>query len=353
MDTVANRTLRTADDLVTAELVSRDAAGALSAVAERYATAIPPAILELIHTAASRVAITRQFVPAVEELFTTPDELTDPIGDQIHSPVKGIVHRYPDRALLMPTLVCPVYCRFCFRREIVGPDGGALNAAQLAEALNYIQRTPEIWEVILTGGDPLILSTRRISEILTALDEITHVKIVRVHTRVPIATPQRIDADLVAAMASISKPVYAVLHCNHADELTADVANACARFVNSGIPLLSQTVLLRNVNDSIDALEALMRALVALRIKPYYLHQLDFAPGTSHFRVPLEEGQALVKELRGRLSGLAQPTYMLDIPGGAGKVPLTPTHTSKSDVGFISVESPDGQIHPYPPPVRH
>ena len=353
MDAVAKRTLRTPDDLVTAGLVSSGAAESLSVVVDRYSTAIPPAVLDLIRTSPSPDVITRQFVPSIEELRTAPEELNDPIGDRSHSPVKGVVHRYPDRALLMPTLVCPVYCRFCFRREIVGPDGGALTTAQLGEALTYIRRTPEIWEVILTGGDPFILSTRRITEILTALDEIPHVKVIRIHTRVPIATPQRIDVEFVAAMASISKPVYVVIHCNHASELTTDVANACARFADSGIPLLSQTVLLKNINDSVDTLEALMRALVTLRVRPYYLHQLDLAPGTNHFRVPLEEGQALVKSLRGRLSGLAQPTYMLDIPGGAGKVPLTPSHTNTGNVGARAVESPDGQIHIYSPPIPH
>jgi lysine 2,3-aminomutase len=353
MDAIAKRTLRTPEDLVSAGLISADHAASLAPVADRYATAIPPALLELIHTTPDPDPLTRQFVPSAAELDTYPEELGDPIGDQGHSPVKGVVHRYPDRALLIPTLVCPVYCRFCFRREVVGPDGGALTAAQLDAALAYIRNTPKIWEVILTGGDPLILSTRRISVLLAALDKIPHVKVIRVHTRVPIATPHRIDAKLVAAMKSISKPIYIAVHCNHAAELTPNTAKACAQFIDAGIPVLSQTVLLKGVNDSVEALETLMRALVALRIKPYYLHQLDLAPGTNHFRVPLEKGQELVRGLRGRLSGLAQPTYMLDIPGGAGKVPLTPNHTSKGDGREISLESSNGQIHPYKPPAQH
>lgn len=353
MDAIAKRTLRTPDDLLSAGLISPDQITALSRVADRYATAISPSVLDLMRSAADPEPLVRQFVPSVKELHTAPEELNDPIGDRNHSPVKGIVHRYPDRVLLMPTLVCPVYCRFCFRREAVGPEGGALSAAQLEAAFAYIRETPKIWEVILTGGDPLILSARRLSEILAALDDIPHVKIIRIHTRIPIAAPHSIDAALVSALKNVSKPVFVAIHCNHSTELSPDVANACARLVDAGIPLLSQTVLLKGINDSAETLEALMRSLVELRIKPYYLHQLDLAPGTSHFRVPLEEGQALVKSLRGRLSGLAQPTYMLDIPGGAGKVPLTPNHISEGRQGAAVVESPDGTVRPYAPPAPH
>lgn len=352
MDVLAERTLRTPEDLFDAGFISASDVAPLSAVAGRYATAIPPALQGLIRAAPNPSPISRQFVPSTRELRTAPEELKDPIGDQNHSPVKGLVHRYPDRALLMPTLVCPVYCRFCFRREVVGPDGGALSAAQIDDAIAYIRDTPEIWEVILTGGDPLVLSTRRILELLTALDEIPHVKIIRIHTRVPIAMPHRIDAELIATMKAISKPIYVAVHCNHAAELTLDAAGACAQFIDAGIPVLSQTVLLKEVNDSVEALETLMRALVTLRIKPYYLHQLDFAPGTNHFRVPVEDGQTLIKELRGRLSGLAQPTYILDIPGGAGKVPLTPNYTNKNTDRLPSIESPNGEIHAYSPPTR-
>ncbi len=353
MDTVTKRTLRTPEDLLGAGLIAPEQIASLVLVAERYATAVSPAVQEVMSRSANPDPIVRQFVPSAEELRTAPEEMSDPIGDHDHSPVKGIVHRYPDRVLLMPTLVCPVYCRFCFRREAVGPESGALTTAQLGAALSYIRKTPSIWEVILTGGDPLILSARRISEILAALDDIPHVKIIRIHTRIPIATPHSINAELISALKSISKPVFVAIHCNHASELSPKVAEACARFVDAGIPLLSQTVLLKDVNDSVESLESLMRALVALRIKPYYLHQLDFAPGTSHFRVPLEKGQTLVKSLRGRLSGLAQPTYMLDIPGGAGKVPLTPGHINETEHGVTSVESIDGTVRPYRPPAPH
>ena len=276
-----------------------------------------------------------------------------PVGDHPHSPIKGIIHRYPDRVLLMPTLACAVYCRFCFRRETVGGDGG-LSAEDLAAALDYIGATPAIWEVILTGGDPLVLSARRIGEIIQALDRIPHVKVIRLHSRVPVAAPERIDAGLIAALKQTGKAVYVGIHCNHAAELTGEAVAACARLADAGIPLLAQSVLLKGVNDTAEDLENLFRALVTARIKPYYLHQLDYAPGTGHFRVPLEQGLALVQALRGRLSGLALPTYILDIPGGAGKVPVDSGYLSPEGDGTYIVREPitrdsaDGR-HSYPP----
>ena len=347
-----NNTLTAPEELFAAGLIADSDVSSLKTVAERYATAISPSMLDAMRQTKDSHVIARQFVPTAAELNTSPEEMKDPIGDEAHSPVKGVVHRYPDRVLLMPTLTCPVYCRFCFRREVVGTNGGTLTKAQLDHALDYIRATPNIWEVILTGGDPLILSPRRLANLISALEEIPHIKVIRIHTRVPIATPDRLSAELIAALKNTSKPVYVAIHCNHAAELTRAAQSACAALVNAGIPLLSQTVLLKGVNDSVEALETLMRTLVTLRVKPYYLHQLDFAPGTSHFRVPIEEGQSLVRRLRGRLSGLAQPTYMLDIPGGAGKVPLTPSYMKEKADRSASVESPKGEIHTYTPPTH-
>lgn len=348
MNNLAPRTLTTAADLAAAGLISENEAADAARVAARYAVAIPPAVHELIRSAAGAPHLKLQFVPSAEELHVAPGESADPIGDGTHAPVKGIVHRYPDRVLLLPTLTCAVYCRFCFRREVVGSEG-ALTSAEMDAALGYIRATPAVWEVILTGGDPLVLSARRIGEIVRALDAIPHVQVIRVHTRVPVAAPERIDAALIEALKSTGKAVYVAIHCNHADELTPAVRAACERLSEAGIPLLAQTVLLKDVNDSAETLEALMRALVAARIKPYYLHQLDHAPGTGHFRVPIERGRAIVKALRGRLSGLAQPTYILDLPGGAGKVPLTSGYIAAENNGSYEIEDPSGTIHAYPP----
>jgi lysine 2,3-aminomutase len=307
----------------------------LTEVAARYAVAITPAMEVLIDDRDPADPIAAQFRPDARELEIAPDELGDPIGDEAHTPVKGVVHRYADRCLLKLVHVCPVYCRFCFRREMVGPHGdGTLTAAELDEALGYIEAHPEIWEVILTGGDPFLISARRARETTERLAAVRHVKIIRWHTRVPVVDPLRVTPDLVAALRTKDATTYVVLHTNHPRELTEQARAAIARIVDAGVPMLAQTVLLRGVNDDADTLETLMRALVEARVKPYYLHHLDKAPGTSHFRCSIAEGQQLVQDLHDRASGLAQPTYVLDIPGGHGKAPLTPASVREAGDGY-------------------
>jgi lysine 2,3-aminomutase len=257
-----------------------------------------------------------------------------------------VVHRYPDRVLLKLTHVCPVYCRFCFRRETVGPGGPqALSDGELDAASRYIAGDPNIWEVILTGGDPLLLSPRRIAEVTRRLSAIATVGVIRWHTRVPVVAPGRIADKLVAALRSPAKAVYLALHANHPRELTPAARAACARLIDAGIAMVSQTVLLRGVNDDAATLAALMRGFVECRVKPYYLHHPDLAPGTGHFRLSIAEGQTLMRQLRGRLSGLAQPTYVLDIPGGHGKVPVGPGYL---DAASGHVADPQGTLHDYP-----
>jgi len=339
---MADRTiLRSIEELAEAGLLRPERAAGLEPVAERYAVAVTPALATLIDPADPADPIARQFVPSAAELEVRPEELADPIGDAAHSPVEGIVHRYPDRVLLMATHACAVYCRFCFRREVVGPGGaGALSPEALERAIDYIAGRPAIWEVILTGGDPLVLSPRRLSEILEKLAPIEHVKVVRIHTRLPIADPARITPALVATLRSAGQTVYVALHANHPRELTPQARAACARLVDAGIPMLSQTVLLAGVNDDAETLEALMRAFVEARVKPYYLHHTDLAPGTAHFRTTLGEGRALMRAIRGRLSGLAQPTYVLDAPAGEGKVPVGPCYVSGDPDAGASPRNP-------------
>ena len=315
--------LRNAADLVEAGLIEPSAEQAIEAVHHRYAIGITPAVRELIECRDDPIG--RQFVPDAGELVLAPHERSDPIADEALSPVKGVVHRYPDRALLKPLLVCPVYCRFCFRREHVGPDGGVLTEAELQAAFDWFAAHPAIREVILTGGDPFMLSPRRLAGIVAALSTIAHIETLRVHTRVPTADPGRIDNALVEALDT-PKSMWVVVHANHAREFT-DAARAAIRCVQArGIPVLGQSVLLRGVNDSAEALEGLFRAMLAARVKPYYLHQLDPAPGTARFHVPIEEGRHLLRQLRGQVTGLAWPTYVLDIPGGHGKVPIGPEY---------------------------
>jgi lysine 2,3-aminomutase len=318
----APATIRDADALADAGLIPPAARDAIARVGARYAIAIPPALHALIDDDADPIA--RQFVPHQDELITAPHETADPIADEALSPVPGIVHRYPDRALLKPLLVCPVYCRFCFRREQVGPDGGLLSAAELDAAYAWLRDHPDIQEVILTGGDPLMLSPRRLADILSALDDIPHIQTLRIHTRLPVATPEAVTDELLAALRT-EKPLWIAIHANSALEFTPGARAALARLARIA-PLLGQSVLLAGVNDSVAAMEALLRAMLAARIKPYYLHQLDAAPGTARFHVPIEHGRAILAALRGRVTGLALPTYVLDIPGGHGKVPIGPDH---------------------------
>jgi lysine 2,3-aminomutase len=335
-------TLRTISDLAAAGLIAPSPA--LDAVAARYAVAISPEIAALL----GDPAIACQFLPSEAELVTRPEERADPIGDAAHSPVPGIVHRHPDRVLFKAVAACPVYCRFCFRRETVGPAGeNALSPAALDAAFAYIEAHPEIWEVILTGGDPFILSPRRAAEITQRLAATGHVKIVRWHTRVPVVEPARITDDFAAALIAPGITIWVALHANHAAEFTPAARRAIARLIDAGIPLVSQSVLLKGVNDDVGTLEALMRAFVENRIKPYYLHHPDLAPGTSHFRVGIARGQALMRKLRAHLSGMALPTYVLDIPGGHAKVPLLSDDVKEILPGHWRVRDHSGAWHSY------
>jgi lysine 2,3-aminomutase len=343
--TKPGKTLTTPKALAAAGLVAPDRVASLERVALQYAVAITPAMADLIDAADPADPIARQFIPCEAELELQPQESVDPVGDFAHSPIEGIVHRYPDRCLLKVNHACAVYCRFCFRREMVGPEGlRPLSPAALDAAVAYIAEHPAIWEVIVTGGDPFILSPRRLADVMARLAAIDHVKIVRFHTRVPAVAPEMVSEELVAALKSPGKTVYVALHANHARELTPAAREACAKLVDAGIPMLGQTVLLAGVNDTPEALEALMRAMVETRIKPYYLHHPDMALGTGHLRTSIETGQVLMRAIRGTVSGLAQPTYILDIPGGHGKVPVGPDYLSDG-----AVEDPAGRRHAYPP----
>ena len=344
-------TLRSAADLIGAGLVPEAKRGAIERVATIYAVGVTGTVAGLIDATDATDPIARQFVPDVAELSQRPDEMTDPTGDRAFSPVEGIVHRYPDRALLKLLHVCPVYCRFCFRRAVVGPNSPAYLAPEaLAAAMGYIADHSGIWEVILTGGDPLTLSARRLADIMARLKAIDHVKIIRLHTRVPVADPSSITVELASVLLSAGKTVYVALHANHPREMSEAARAACAKFVDAGIPMLSQSVLLAGVNDDIETLTKLMQAFVEARIKPYYLHQLDRAPGTGHFWVPIARGQDLMRQLRGRVSGLCQPHYMLDIPGGHGKSPIGPDYLTDLSPGeTYAVTDYKGRSHVYPP----
>lgn len=315
------RTLRTPSALREAGLLRPGAEADAARVAERFAISVTDHVAGLIDRADAEDPIARQYIPDAAELVTAPHEVEDPTADAPFTPVKGVVHRYPDRALLKPLLACPVYCRFCFRREVVGPDGGLLTEAELDAALAWFEATPAVREAVLTGGDPLMLSPRRLGAILRRLAAVPHIDTLRIHTRVPVAEPSRVDAALLAAL-DVGKPVFMAVHANHAREFAPAAVAALERLARNGTPLLGQSVLLRGVNDSAQALEDLFRAMLRARVKPYYLHALDPAPGTARFAVPDDEGLALLRTLRGRVPGLAIPTFVRELPHGGGKRPI-------------------------------
>jgi lysine 2,3-aminomutase len=344
-----SQTARRSKDLLEAGLITPAQVDAIGATCENFSMAITPTMMHLVDVNDTADPIARQFIPTTAELAVLPEERADPIGDDPFTPIKGITHRYPDRVLLKPVHVCPVYCRFCFRREKVGTGGEGLSPEELDLALDYIRNHADIWEVILTGGDPLILSKPRLKYIIEQLNAIAHVEVIRIHTRVPVVDPARVDAELAQILRG-KTPVYVVLHSNHPREMTPEAERACATLVDAGIPMLSQCVLLKGVNDDPATMTQLMRGFIRNRIKPYYLHHGDMAQGTSHFRTTVKEGQSLMRQLRGRVSGICQPTYVLDIPGGYGKVPIGPQYisTPTAEETYL-VEDPWSQVHEYPP----
>jgi lysine 2,3-aminomutase len=347
MTSASQRRLTSPEDLIEAGMAKPERLPELEAVVNRYAIGLTPALAALIRPEDPSDPIARQFVPDARELIRDPSERDDPIGDDAKSPIKGLVHRYPDRVLIKLVAVCAVYCRFCFRRERVGPGSGALSAAEFAAAVDYVRAHDGIWEVILTGGDPLTLSARRIAEVTEALAAIDHVKVLRWHTRLPVASPERVTKAVARALMAEGKTTVVAVHANHGRELTESARSACRRLAAEGAMLVSQTVLLKGVNDDPETLIELMRAFVEARVKPYYLHHGDLAPGTTHWRVPIAKGQELMRILRARLSGLATPTYMLDIPGGYGKAPIGPQWIHSGQDGEHVVTDPQGVRHAY------
>ncbi len=333
--------------LKAAGLIRTEASPALSRVVANTALAITPQMAALIQAEQGEGPVSKQFLPTINELNTTADERHDPTGDLPHSPVPGLIHRHADRVLLKVTSMCAVYCRFCFRKDMIGPAASQTRQDTLDKAIAYISDHKEIREVILSGGDPLMLSADRLAGILTALARLDHLIMIRIHTRIPIVDSKRITDKLIHSLKT-TRPVYVVLHCNHARELTPAAIKACSQFIDHGIPLLSQSVLLRGVNDDVATLTALFYRLAAARIKPYYLHHPDRARGTGHFRVSIKKGQQLMAELRKNISGLCLPTYVLEIPGGYGKIPIGPDYvTTHRDNTHYLLKDYAGKQHVY------
>ena len=343
------KSLRNIHDLDMAGLLPSGDRAQYIELAKNYDIAISDHVRGLIKNSKNpqEDVIGRQYVPTLDELKIESDEYDDPIGDEIYSPVNGIVHRYEDRVLFKVSNVCAVYCRYCFRREMIGVGSDHLSDDDFDRAIKYIKAHKNIWEVILTGGDPLVLSARRLQKILTSLDDISHIQMIRIHTRIPVADPVQIDETILSVLESITKPISIVLHINHADEITGDAEAKILHLRQIGCSVLSQSVLLKGVNDDPKTLENLFRKLVMLHVRPYYLHHLDHAKGTSHFRVSLKRGQEIMEDLQGRVSGICLPKYMLDIPGGHGKIPVNESYFSTLDHEVYSVKDYQGCKHLY------
>lgn len=312
----------TLDDLYAQALLTPS--DEITQVAKEFQIKVSPTMQGQIARAdeAAKAALLRQFVPSPLEAIILPEELDDPIGDKRFTPVAGVVHRYEDRALLKVTQLCEVYCRFCFRKEMIGQKGEILSKEDLAHAMDYFTEHKELWEVILTGGDPLVLSARRLEAVLGALVEIDHIKSIRIHTRIPVISPEKITNELLDLFESVvdsGKALTVVLHANHASEFSDEARSALLALRKRGVLLISQSVLLKGVNDTFEDLKQLMRTFIENGVKPYYLHQMDLARGTSHFVVDNERGIELVKMLRESLSGICVPRLIIEIPEGEGK----------------------------------
>ncbi len=312
--------------------------------------AVTPYYASLVDPDDPNDPIRRQIVPVPEEATVKIGELADPLGELPREVVPNLVHRYPDRVLLLATDRCPVYCRFCTRRRIVGRTERQTTRALLAEAFEYIERTDTIREVIVSGGDALMLADAQLAYVLERVRRAPHVEIVRIATRMPVTCPMRITERLVEVLAS-HKPVYVMTHFNHVNEVTQEAEAACARLVDAGLVVYNQSVLLRGVNDDVEAIRTLNRRLVAMRVTPYYLHQCDMAEGIEHFRRPLAVGLDIIDQLRGHMSGLAVPHFAVDVPGGLGKVTMLPDWIVSRDGRATTFRTYTGETAKYLDPI--
>lgn len=340
--------LTSADELARVIELSADERAGLAASATLFRTGLTPYYASLMDPAHASCPIRLQAIPRVDEAQVRAEELRDPLGEDAHRPTPSIVHKYPDRVLFLVVDRCGIYCRHCNRRRLVGGDEPP-TTAELDAGLAYIARTPRVRDVLLSGGDPLLLSTRRLGALLARLRAIPHVETIRIGTRLPVVCPMRIDDELCAALRA-HHPLFVNTHFNHVKELTAEARAACARLCDAGIPVGNQTVLLRGVNSSVRALRALMRGLVRARVRPYYLFQGDTVVGTDHLRTPVETAIELHRALRGWINGMAVPHLVLDAPGGHGKVPLGASYLESVDDERAIVRSYRGERVEYPQP---
>jgi len=314
-----------------------------------FRMAITPYYASLIDPNDPNDPIRKQAVPSILETRVDENDLGDPLGEMADSPVPHVVHRYPDRVLLLVTLQCAMYCRHCTRRRAVGEEDKPITEAQLQKAIAYIRAHKEIRDVLISGGDPLTMSTEKLEHIISSLRAIDHVEIIRIGTRVPVVLPMRITAELTDMLRKYH-PIWINTHFNHPNELTPESARACAAIVDAGIPLGNQTVLLRGVNDDAGTMKRLLLGLVKMRVRPYYLYQCDLSCGIGHFRTRVEVGIDIMHQLTGNISGYALPKYVIDAPGGGGKIPVGYDYVVSKDDREVVLENYRGQRYRYPQP---
>lgn len=316
---------------------------------KNFRMAITPYYASLIDPDDPNDPVRRQCVPTIEETYPCENDLLDPLGELKDSPVPHIVHRYPDRVLFLVTLKCSMYCRHCTRRRVVGEEDRIISEKELSTALAYISSHEEIRDVLISGGDPLVMSTAKLEHIIASIREIPHVDIVRIGTRVPVVMPMRITEELTDMLKKY-QPIWINTHFNHPKELTPDSARACAAIVDAGIPLGNQSVLLKGINDDAETMKKLLLGLVHMRIRPYYLYQCDLSKGIGHFRTTVEKGVEIMHALTGNISGYAVPKYVIDAPGGGGKIPINYEYVISRDDKEVVMENYRGDIYKYPQP---
>lgn len=346
----AKHRLKSLEQLERVLVLTPDERAAIQKGGSMLPIGITPYYMSLIHRTDDRQGLRRTVVPSLEEFVRMPGEADDPLGEDGHSPVPGIVHRYPDRILFLALDYCSTYCRYCTRSRVVGNGEITASPARLEMAFDYIQRTPSIRDVLISGGDPLSLKDEKLDYILGRLRQIPHVEFVRIGTKMPAVLPQRITPALVKMLRK-HHPVWMSIHFTHPDECTPEAFRACARLADAGIPLGAQTVLLKGVNDDVETMKSLMHRLLMMRVRPYYLYQCDPISGSAHFRTTVEKGLEIIRGLRGHTTGYACPTYVIDAPGGGGKIPLMPEYVVGREGDDLLLRNFEGQTFRYPDPL--
>ena len=315
----------------------------------RLALAVTPYFASLMDPVNPNCPIRRQAIPRFEECHLSKNDMVDPCGEDKDSPVPGLVHRYPDRVLLLVTDQCAVYCRYCTRRRLVGSNERSITQGNFEEVLKYLKSHRKVRDVLLSGGDPLLLENERLEEILSRLRALSHIELLRIGTRAPVTLPQRITGGLVR-MLKRYHPLMISIHFTHPKEITDAVKRACNELADGGIPLGSQTVLLKGINDKPSIMKKLVQELLKIRVRPYYIYQCDLATGTEHFRTSVATGIQIIEKLRGHTTGYAVPTYVVDAPGGGGKIPVEPDYVMSRGKGRVVLRNYEGKVFEYPEP---